>query len=59
MARRRPLSGFEERRQSMTLTLAQRQIMKAIDTVAELEKAILAFSEGKRWKRGNALSDCL
>jgi predicted phosphate transport protein (TIGR00153 family) len=31
----------------MTLNLAQTQITKAIDTVTELERAILSFSDGK------------
>jgi len=40
------LSWFERRRKSKTLELAQNQIIKAIDTVNELYKAIAAFSEG-------------
>jgi len=41
------LSWFERRRKSATLKLAQNQILKAIDTVSSLEKAVKAFSEGK------------
>jgi len=41
------LSWFEKRRQSLTLNLAQNQIMKAFDTVTELNKAIQAFSVDK------------
>lgn len=44
----RLLTWFEKRRKSKTLVLAQRQIMNAIDTVSELEKAINAFCEGNR-----------
>jgi predicted phosphate transport protein (TIGR00153 family) len=39
------LSWFEKRRQTITLNLAQNQILKVIDTVTELERAITAFSE--------------
>ena len=42
------LKWFEERRKSTTLNLAEKQILKAIDTVSELEKAIIAFSEGRK-----------
>ena len=47
MTERSLLSWFEKRRKSRTLKLAQSQILKAIDTVAELERALLAFSEGE------------
>ena len=47
MAERSLLSWFEKRRRSKTLKLAQSQIMKAIDTVAELERALLSLSKGK------------
>lgn len=49
------LSWFEKRRQTMTLNLAQNQIMKVIDTVAELEKAITAFSEKKIVEAGKCI----
>ena len=47
MAGRGLLSWFERRRKSATLKLAQDQILKAINTVSSLEKAITAFSEGR------------
>jgi predicted phosphate transport protein (TIGR00153 family) len=47
MERRSMLSWFEKRRQTITLNLAQNQILKVIDTVAELERAITAFSENE------------
>jgi predicted phosphate transport protein (TIGR00153 family) len=37
---------FEKRRQSKTLMLAQRQMLKAIDSISELEKAVNAFNVG-------------
>jgi hypothetical protein len=49
------LSWFEKRRQTMTLNLAQNQIMKVIDTVSELEKAITAFSEKKIAEAGKCI----
>ena len=49
------LSWFEKRRQTMTLNLAQNQIMKVIDTVSELEKAIAAFSENKIAEAGKCI----
>lgn len=55
MAERGLLSWFEKRRQSMTLKLAQSLIVKAIDSVTELEKAILAFSEGKKSEAGKCI----
>ncbi|MFQ6076367.1 MAG: DUF47 domain-containing protein [Candidatus Bathyarchaeia archaeon] len=48
MATRKLLKWFENRRKSKTLDLAQRQIVKAIDSVSELENAIVAFSEGRK-----------
>lgn len=42
----RLLSWFEKRRQSKTLILAQHQMLKAIDTIGELEEAINAFCSG-------------
>ncbi len=48
MATHKMLKWFEERRKSATLNLAEKQILKAIDTVSELEKAITAFSEGRK-----------
>ena len=54
----RLLSWFGKCRKSKTLVLDQSQIMKAIDTVTELEKAILASSNGKSLKRENVLRDC-
>jgi len=51
----RLLSWFENRRKSKTLILAQNQITKAIDTVTELEQAIVAFSEGKKVKAGKSI----
>ena len=55
MSPRKMLSWFEKRRQSITLHLAQNQIMKVIDTVAELEKAILALSEGNIIESGKCI----
>lgn len=48
MANNSLLSWFEKRRQSITLKLAQNQIMKVIDTATELERSIVAFSESKK-----------
>jgi len=48
MANNSLLSWFEKRRQSITLKLAQNQIMRVIDTATELERSILAFSESKK-----------
>ncbi len=42
----RLLPWFEKRRKSRTLTLAQQEMMKAIDTVNILERALAAFCEG-------------
>ena len=42
------LTWFEKRRKSKTLKIAQEQITKAIDTVTELDKALMAFSEGRK-----------
>ena len=42
------LSWFEKRRQSKSLVLAQRQMLKAIDTISELEEAVNAFCTGNR-----------
>jgi hypothetical protein len=39
---------FEQRRKSKVLDFAYREITLAIDTVTELEKAISAFSRGKK-----------
>lgn len=39
-------SWFEKRRQSKTLMLAQRQMLKAIDSISELEEAVNAFNVG-------------
>lgn len=50
MSEKKLLSWFEKRRQSITLNLAQNQILRVIDTVTELEKAILALSEGNMVK---------
>ena len=55
MERSNLLSWFEKRRQTMTLNLAQNQINKVIDTVAELEKAIAAFSEKKIMEAGKCI----
>jgi len=48
LATHKMLKWFEIRRKSTTLNLAQKQIVKAIDTVSGLEKAITAFSEGRK-----------
>ncbi len=48
MATYKLLKWFEKRRKSKTLELAQRQIVKAIDSVNELEKAIMALSNGRK-----------
>jgi predicted phosphate transport protein (TIGR00153 family) len=37
---------FEKRRQSKTLMLAQHQMLKAIDSISELEEAVNAFTVG-------------
>lgn len=42
------LGWFEKRRKTKTLNLAQQQITKAINTVSELEKAVIAFSKGNK-----------
>lgn len=42
------LSWFEKRHRSRTLNLAYKQMVKAIDTVVELERAMLAASNGRR-----------
>ncbi len=55
MASRGLLSWFERRRKSATLKLAQDQILKAINTVSGLEKAITAFSEGKTKEASEAI----
>lgn len=49
------LSWFEKRRQTITLNLAQNQILKVIDTVAELERAITAFSENEVSEAGKCI----
>jgi predicted phosphate transport protein (TIGR00153 family) len=49
------LSWFEKRRQTITLNLAQNQILKVIDTVAELEQAITAFSENRIAEAGKCI----
>jgi len=46
----RLLPWFERRRKSKTLMLAQREMMKSIDTVSELERALSAFCEGDKEK---------
>lgn len=40
------LSWFEKRRQSKTIVLTQRLVLKAIDTINELEEAVNAFCNG-------------
>lgn len=47
MAREGLRGWFERRRRSKTLTIAQRQMTLAIDTVSELERALVAFAGGK------------
>ena len=42
------LGWFEKRRKTNTLQIAQRQMTKAMATVNELDKALTAFSEGKK-----------
>lgn len=49
------LSWFEKRRQTITLNLAQNQILKVIDTVTELERAITAFSENEVSEAGKCI----
>jgi len=44
----RLLPWFEKRRKSKTLILAQQQMMKAIDTVNILERALATYCEGNR-----------
>ncbi len=46
MATRKLLLWFEKRRKSKTLNLAQQQLTRAISTVNELEKTVIAFSNG-------------
>ena len=48
MATRKLLIWFKKRRKSKTLDLAQQQISLAINTVSELEKAVLSFSKGEK-----------
>ena len=45
MASSRMLGWFEKRRRSKTLTLAQRHITLAVETVEELNRALTAFSK--------------
>lgn len=49
------LSWFERRRKSKTLKLAQDQMLKAINTVSSLEKAITAFSENREDEAGECI----
>jgi predicted phosphate transport protein (TIGR00153 family) len=49
------LSWFEKRRKTKTLSLAQNQIVKSINTVMELEKAINALSNNERPEAEQAL----
>ena len=44
----RLLTWFEKRKKSKTLVLAQREMIKAIDTVSELERALNAFYSGSK-----------
>lgn len=55
MGHRGLLSWFEARRKSTTLKLAQDQILKAINTVSSLEKAVVAFSEGRNEEARQAI----
>ncbi|MCJ7632693.1 DUF47 family protein [Candidatus Bathyarchaeota archaeon] len=48
MATRKLLLWFERRRKSKTLDLAQEQIIKAINTVNELEKALISLSNSEK-----------
>lgn len=48
MADNKLLLWFEKRRKSKTLSLAQQQILQAINTVNELESAVIAFSKGEK-----------
>ena len=48
MADSKLLLWFEKRRKSKTLSLAQQQILQAINTVNELERAVIAFSKGEK-----------
>jgi len=55
MASQNFLSWFGKRRKTNTLELAKNQILKSIDTVTELEKAITDFSNNERLKTEKAL----
>lgn len=48
MADNKLLVWFGKRRMTKTLSLAQQQILKAINTVNELEKAVTAFSKHEK-----------
>jgi predicted phosphate transport protein (TIGR00153 family) len=50
------LSWFEKRHKSITLTLAQELMSKAIETAAELEKALIACSKGNGEEAMNHIS---
>ncbi len=50
------LSWFEKRHKSTTLTLAQELMSKAIETAAELEKALIACSKGNGEEAMNRIS---
>ena len=47
MSANRILAWFEKRRKTKTLETARDQITKSIETIEDLKKAMVAFSEGK------------
>jgi predicted phosphate transport protein (TIGR00153 family) len=49
------LSWFEQRRKTKTLELAKDQILKSINTVSELERAITHFSNNERLETEEAI----
>lgn len=49
------LSWFEKRRKTRTLELAKDQILKSINTVSELEKALTHFSNNERLETEEAI----
>lgn len=48
MSVREILGWFEKRRKTKTLKTANRQITKSIETIDDLKKAMVAFSEGRK-----------
>lgn len=51
------LGWFEKRRKTKTLKTARDQITKSIETIDDLKKAILAFSEGEKDEAAKSLDE--